>query len=143
MVASVIAALAAAAGHGLVFRSLSALLNLFILFWLFTFLINFSLPRHVTAREIRVGAACAAVGLVVLQSVGSILLAQELKSLDALYSYFALTLALLFWIYLQAQILCYSVEIAVVSSRRLWPRSLDGTSPTDADKQLSAPSPGR
>jgi YihY family inner membrane protein len=124
LLAAISAAAASSAGHGLAFRSLSIAVNLFILFWLFTFLLNFSLPRHVTVKEVRVGAAAAAIGLVVLQSLGSYLLAHELKSLDALYSYFAVALALMFWIYLQAQTLCYAVEIAVVSSRKLWPRSL-------------------
>jgi YihY family inner membrane protein len=125
VLASVSAALAGAAGHGLVFRGLAVIVNLFVLFWLFTFLINFSLPKHVTIRETRTGAAAAAIGLVLLQSVGTYLLARELKGLDALYSYFAIALGLLFWIYLQAQMLYYAVEIAVVSSRSLWPRSFD------------------
>jgi YihY family inner membrane protein len=124
LLASIAAAAASSAGHGLAFRGLSIAVNVFILFWLFTFLLNFSLPRHVTIKEIGVGAATAAIGLVLLQSLGSYLLAHELKSLDALYSYFAVALALMFWIYLQAQVLYYSVEIAVVSSRKLWPRSL-------------------
>jgi YihY family inner membrane protein len=123
LAASFSAALAAAAGHGWAFRSLSVAVNLFILFWLFNFLLNISLPRHIGFKETRVGAATAAVGLVILQSLGTYVLARELKNLDALYSYFALALGLLFWIYLQAQMLYYAAEIAVVSSRKLWPRS--------------------
>jgi YihY family inner membrane protein len=122
VVASITAGLAAAAGHGWEFRSLAALVNLFILFWLFVFLLNASLPRHVTLKEIRVGAICAAVGLVILQLLGGIILRHELKSLDALYSTFAIPLGLLFWIYLQAQTLYYSAVIAVVSSKKQWPR---------------------
>jgi YihY family inner membrane protein len=124
MLASISAGLAAAAGHGWAFRSLSTAVNMFILFWLFTFLLNVSLPRHVTVKEVRVGAAWAAIGLVIMQLLGGYILARELKSLDALYSYFAIALGLLFWIYLQAQVLYYAVEIAVVSSKKLWPRSL-------------------
>lgn len=138
MAASVLAGLAAAAGHDLGFRVLSVLLNVFILFWLFDFLINFSLPGHISFKQIWVGAASAAIGLVVLQSLGGYLIARELKNLDALYSYFALALGLLFWIYLQAQILYYAMEIATVSSHRLWPRSMDGSSPTAVDKRLAA-----
>jgi YihY family inner membrane protein len=122
LLASVSATMAAAAGHGWGFRGLSIGINLIILFWLFTFLLNISLPKHVTLKELRVGAAVAAVGLVILQALGGYLLARELKSLDALYSYFAIALGLLFWIYLQAQMLYYAAEIAVVSSKKLWPR---------------------
>lgn len=137
MLASLSAAFTAAAGHGLAFRSLAVAVNLFVLFWLLTILINFSLPRHVTLKEIRVGAITGAIGLVILQSLGSYLLARELKNLDALYSYFAVALGLLFWIYLQAQVLYYAVELAVVSSQRLWPRSLDAALPTPVDKKLA------
>jgi YihY family inner membrane protein len=138
LTASVIAGLAGAAGHGLAFRSLSVVVNLFILFWLFTFLLNFTLPRHVAIKEVRVGAATAAIGLVMLQGVGGYLLARELKSLDALYSYFALALGLLFWIYLQAQVIYFAVEIAAVNSRKLWPRSLSGSLPTAIDNKIDA-----
>lgn len=122
LLASVSATMAAAAGHGWGFRGLSIGINLIILFWLFTFLLNISLPKHVTLKEIRVGAAVAAIGLVILQAFGGYVLSRELKSLDALYSYFAIALGLLFWIYLQAQMLYYAAEIAVVSSKKLWPR---------------------
>jgi YihY family inner membrane protein len=136
LLASITAGLAAAAGHGFLFRGLSIVINLAILFWLFTFLINFSLPRHVTLAETRVGAACAAIGLVILQLLGGYILAHELKSLDALYSYFAISLGLLFWIYLQSKMLFYAVEIAIVNSQRLWPRSLESSQPTAVDKQM-------
>ncbi len=125
ILASVIASFAAAAGQGWGFRLVSLALNLLILFALFIFLIKASLPKHITLRETWLGAACAAVGLVILQSLGGYILTRELRSLDALYSYFALTLGLLFWIYLQAQVIYYANEIAVVSSKKLWPRSFN------------------
>jgi len=134
--ASIISGLALVAGQGLEFRILSIALNLVILFWLFQFLLNFSLPRHVRARETSAGAATMAFGLVILQLLGNYILKHELKSLDALYSYFALALGLLFWLYLQAQILFYAVEIAVVSNLRLYPRSLNRVH-TPADDRLA------
>ncbi len=136
ILASVLSGIAAGAGHGSLFRGASVVVNVFILYWLFRFLLKFSLPRHVTARETHSAAVTAAIGLVLLQTLGTYLLARELKSLDALYSYFALSLGLLFWIYLQAQILYYAVEIAVVSSKRLYPRSLSPEYPTPADSRL-------
>jgi len=135
LVASVSAGIAGGAGHGLEFRLLSLLVNVFVLFWLFVFLLNVSLPRHVTIKEVRLGAVVAAIGLVILQSLGSYLLARELKSLDALYSNFAIPLGLLFWIYLQAQVIYYAVEVATVHVNGLWPRSLSGKDLTDADKR--------
>ena len=134
--ASVISGIAAGAGHGLMFRALSIFMNLIILFSLFTFLINYSLPKHISFKETRLGAAVCAVGLVMLQLLGGYILTRHLKTLDALYSYFAITLGLLFWIYLQAQLLMYAIEISIVSSHRLWPRSLQNDHPTDVDKKL-------
>lgn len=126
-----------ASGHGALLRAVAVFINLFMLFWLFEFLLNFSLPRHVTVKQIRAGAATAAVGLVLLQTIGTFILRHELKSLDALYSTFAIGLGLLFWIYLQAQLLYYAVEIAVVSNYKLYPRSLSGPNKTAADTRLS------
>ncbi len=139
--ASILATLTAGAAHSLAFRALSVLMNAFILFWVFNFLLDFSLPRHLPLKETRVGAAVAAVGWVVLQSLGGIILAHQLKNLDVLYSYFAITLGLMFWLYLQAQILYYAMEIAYVHSHKLWPRSIDGSLPTEIDKQLQAREP--
>jgi YihY family inner membrane protein len=138
LTASVSAAAASAAGHGVAFRALSILINIFILFWLFSLLLNISLPRHVTIKEIRSGALTAAIGLVMLQALGGYLLTRELKSLDALYSNFAIPLGLLFWIYLQAQVLFYSIEIASVKTHSLWPRSLTGDHLTEADERAYA-----
>jgi YihY family inner membrane protein len=123
--ASICTGLAATAGHGLLFRLLSVAINLFILFWLFAFLLTACLPRHVALKDIRSGALSMAVGLIVLQALGGYLLKVELSHLDALYSYFALALGLLFWIYLQAQLLYYAVTLAAVRSQHLWPRSFN------------------
>lgn len=137
VVASASVALAGATGHGWVFRMLSVAINLVIWSGLFILLLNVSLPRHVPFKETRAAAMTAAVGLVILQVLGGYLLKRELRHLDALYSYFALALGLLFWIYLQVQVLFYSLEIAAVRSHKLWPRSLVGNNLTDADRRLA------
>lgn len=121
IVASVIATLASSAGKGWGIRAISIGINFFILFWLFRLLLDLSLPRHVPLKETRIGAAAAAIGLVIVQILGGYIIAHELKHLSALYSYFAVTLSLLFWLYLQAQVLYFAIETALVSSRRLWP----------------------
>ena len=138
MLASLISGFAAAAGRGFAFTALSLAINVFILFWLFLFLLQVCLPQHVTIKETRAAAASAAIGLVILQVAGGYFLTRQLKSLDALYSYFAIALGLLFWIYLQAQIMYYSIEIAFVKSARLWPRGIVGDKPTAADKVVQA-----
>jgi len=122
--ASIFTGLAAAAGHGWLFRVLSVGVNLFMLFWLFTFLLVVCLPSHISIKDTRSGALSAAAGLVLLQGLGGYLLKTELQRLDALYSYFAIALGLLFWIYLQARVLYYAVTLAAVHTQHLWPRSI-------------------
>jgi YihY family inner membrane protein len=124
IIASASTGLAASAGHSPLFKVLAIAINLFILFWLFTFLLNISLPRHVPVRDTVSGALAAAIGLVILQTLGGYLLKTELKRLDALYSYFAVALGLLFWIYLQAQLMHYAITISAVRAQHLWPRSI-------------------
>ncbi len=138
LTASVIASIGTAEGHSLEIRLLSIVINLSILFGLFMFLMKACLPHHVTAKQIRKGAATATIGLIVMQALGGYVLTRELRNLDALYSYFAISLGLLFWIYLQAQVLYYSVTIAAVDAQKLWPRSLTGKNETTADKRAKS-----
>jgi YihY family inner membrane protein len=135
ILASVMAGLAVHAGNGFGFRVLSILLNLAILFAVFVLLLKLSLPNKVRVKQVGSGAATAAIGLVILQALGNYLLARQLKDLDALYSNFAIPLGLLFWIYLQAQVMYYAVEIAAVRSQKLWPRSLTGKPLTASDRR--------
>lgn len=140
LLASILAGLATAAGRGPAFIALSVTINLIILFWLFVCLIKLSVPGHIQVKEAWAGAAVAAAGLLILQALGGYILAHELRSLSALYSYFAIALGLLFWIYLQAQLIMYAAEISVVHARKFWPRSLDTNTPTAVDKKLMPPS---
>lgn len=134
---AIIVGTAASAGYGWDFKLLSIIINFGLLFCLFSFLIKICLPKTVSYRQIRLGAVTASVGLIILQAIGGYLLSRELKNLDALYSYFALSLGLLFWIYLQAQIIFYAVEIAAVSDKKNWPRSLSGNNLTESDKRAA------
>ena len=122
--ASVLSGFAASYGHSFATRLLSVCINLLILFGMFIVLINFCLPKEVKLKDIWTGALFAAVGLLFLQVAGGFILTSHLKTLDALYSYFAITLGLLFWIYLQAQLIIYSIEISIVHSKKLWPREM-------------------
>lgn len=134
--ASIFAGIASSAGHGIVFKILPVAINVFLLYWVFRFLLNFSLNKKITASDTRLGALIAAIGLVFLQFFGVYLLSRELKNLDALYSYFAIALGLMFWLYLQAQMIYLAAQIAVVHSGKLWPRSLDNNNPTQVDNRI-------
>jgi uncharacterized BrkB/YihY/UPF0761 family membrane protein len=135
VLASTCSGLATSTGHGLLFHGFWLLVNIVVLFSLFCGLINLSLPQHIKLKDIRSSALTAAIGLTLLQVFGALLMKRELKSLDAVYSTFATALGLLFWLYLQSQVLFYSVEIAAVHTQGLWPRSLSGNPLTKADKK--------
>lgn len=113
-------------GHGLGFAVAGILLSMAMLFGLFTLLIKISLPMHTNIKLIWPGAAFIAVGIVILQSTGGYILTHELKNLDNLYGTFALVLGLIFWIFLQAQVVLYALEIDSVRARKMWPRKLIG-----------------
>lgn len=79
------------------------------------------------------GAFVASIGILLLQAVGSYIITRQLTTFTGLYAQFAIVLVIMFWMYLQAQILLYSIELITVRSLRLWPRSLDNSPPTLAD----------
>ncbi len=92
-----------------------------------------------TARPFRVaelipGVALAAVGLIALQSVGTLYVNRTVANATDTYGTFALVIGLLSWFWLGAHILLFAAEINVVARRRLWPRSLAGEL-THADRE--------
>lgn len=114
----------AAYGHGNLPRILSYFADGLILYVLFNLLYKMVLARKADEYEIHLASLITALGLVAMQILGGYILAKVLKNLDALYSYFAVSLGLLFWIYLQAQVVYYSMEVALVKHRKLWPIKL-------------------
>jgi len=90
------------------------------LFWLG---FRIATAREVPTRDLRLSAILSAIAWQVLQVVGGYFVAHQVKSNSA-YGAFALVLGLLAWLYLQAQLTLYLVELNVVRSRTLYPRSL-------------------
>ncbi len=127
-----------AADYALVFgnndlsRFLSIIVTLIVLFLVIILVIKMSLSLSMPFRQIWVGAAIAAVCLEILQLLGSYIVGRELKNLDSLYGTFAIVLGLLYWLYLQAQVLFYVFEFDSVRVFRLSPRSMRPPM-TDAD----------
>jgi membrane protein len=80
--------------------------------------------RPLTLRQVLPGAVAAAVGWQVLQGIGVFVVAEDPPNEDPLYGPFALVLALLAWIYIEALIVVVAAEVNAVLVDRLWPRSL-------------------
>jgi len=132
--AAVLSSYATAGGHSVGWKLLMSIASLTLLFWTFCFLFRYATSSTHKLHDNFPGAMIAAVGLQILQSVGGYLITHELKNLNGLNAQFAVVLALLFWLYLQAQVFLYAAEINTVRTLRLWPRGMTGKQLTAADK---------
>jgi uncharacterized BrkB/YihY/UPF0761 family membrane protein len=102
---------------------------------MYVFLVGPSRRRR--RRDLRLGAVATVAGLLILQTGGGYIITHELRNMSGAYGQFALVLTLMFWLYLLAQVFMYSVEINVVHTHQLWPRSLTDRSPTVADEKAA------
>lgn len=87
--------------------------------------------------EIRIllpGAIGGGLSLALLQFFGTWYMTKVLADADALYGTFAVAIALLIWIGLQARIILMANTINLVVAKHLWPRSLSGRNLTEADQ---------
>jgi membrane protein len=138
IVTTVLSGLAAGTGHvlnvagqSILAIAVSLLLN-FGFFWL-----GFRLgtANEITWRQLWLGAAISAVIWQILQTIGARFVAHQIAHASPLYGTFAIVLGLIAWLYLQAQLTLYAVEINVVRAYRLWPRSLAPPPYTEQDRQ--------
>jgi membrane protein len=125
--------IASGAGHlgGVGGKTAAIVISLLLNFGLFWLAFRLATSKEVRAHDLRLGAILAAVGWQILQLAFSSGLV-HLHTRSA-YGTFATVLAILAWFYLQAQLTLYVVELDVVRSRRLWPRSLVPPPLTRAD----------
>lgn len=135
LAAPVIAGYAVSFSHALPFRLLGLLLSASILFCVFLFLFHFALAVKRPLRDAWVGALFAAIGLLLLQSLGGYILTHQTRNWGDLYGTFAIVLGLLYWIYLQTQVVLYALEIDTVRGLQLWPRAIQGTNLTTGDRK--------
>jgi YihY family inner membrane protein len=112
----------------------SLLLNLLLITVVFQVLTG----RWVAWRRLLPGAASAAVGWSVLQTLGVYVLDRQLQQANLIYGVFAVVIVLLSWLYLSARVLLYAAEINVVLAKRLWPRSLVQPPLTEPDRRVLA-----
>jgi membrane protein len=89
-------------------------------------------------RALVPGGVVGGVALWALQLVGATYVARVIVGASDVYGTFATMFGLLVWIALLARVTLLANEINVVHAKRLWPRSLSGTSPTEADRRALA-----
>jgi membrane protein len=83
-----------------------------------------STARHLTMRQVALGAVAAAVGWQVLKSFGGVYIGHVVKSASAINAVFALVLGMLAFLYIAATLVVLCAEINVVRVERLYPRAL-------------------
>jgi hypothetical protein len=79
----------------------------------------------------------AAIGWLILQTVGGIYVNHVVRNAGQTYGTFATVIGLMAWLYLGARIVVFSAEINVVLTRKLWPRSIMDP-PVEADRRARA-----
>jgi membrane protein len=84
------------------------------------------------------GSVVGGIALWVLQLVGATYVARVIVGASDVYGTFATMFGLLVWIALLARVTLLASEINVVRTKRLWPRSLPGMPPTEADRRALA-----
>lgn len=136
--AAFLAGFAASLDKTTLFRVVASLVSIAVLFAVFWVVFRIGLSSYAKAGNIALflSAISAAIGIQVLQIIGGYLITHQLSKLTHLYGAFAATLGLFFWIYLQARVIMYAIEIGVVYQKKLWPRSLVKEHPTAADKEV-------
>jgi uncharacterized BrkB/YihY/UPF0761 family membrane protein len=109
------------------------------MFWLGFRLATFCKVRW---RDLFIGAVIAAVVWQLLLVFGGYVVSHQLHRASELYGTFGLVLGLIAWIYVQAEVTLYAVEVDVVHARRLWPRALLEDDDADSDPAaVSVPAP--
>lgn len=98
--------------------------NILITFGLFLVVFRLGTSARISIRQLIIGAAVACVGTLVVQRLGGIIMSQQLPKLEGSYGSFAVALGMLFWIYLQAQIIMYAIVVTVVRFEKDWPKKL-------------------
>ena len=127
VLAAVLSSYAAGLTDAFVYRLIPLTISFLILVGAFYLVLSLSInSTEPTRKDLLISATLAAIGVQILQLIGVYLVTHQLKSLSSLYGTFAVVLGLLFWIYLQVQVLLLAAFAGAVHARKLWPRSLIG-----------------
>ena len=115
-----------AVGASLVPRAAGVVLGAALNVGIFLLAFRILTVRDVAVRRLVPGAVLAGVAWMVLQLLGGYLLDTQISKASQTYGAFAVVIGLLWWFYIQAQVVLAAAELNVVLANRLWPRSLTG-----------------
>ena len=103
----------------------------FLLLWVAPALL---LPHRARLGIIWPAALIGSLAITGVLTFGAVVLPRLVAKSGPVYGSFATIVGLFTLIFLVSQVLVFAGEIAIVRRRRLWPRSLDTTKPTRADR---------
>ncbi len=138
--ASFLSGFAASLNRSFAARILATIVSVAVVYGVFWVIFKIALApsAKISRKALLRTALTAAIGVQILQIAGGYLVLHQLGKLKHLYGTFAATLGLLFWIYLEARVVMYAAEVGSVFDKKLWPRSLNQTNLTDADRRTYA-----
>lgn len=103
---------------------LITLVNWVVTMALFLAVFRLGTSSRIKTNDLILGAIIAGTGLLIIQQLGANIMAHYLPRLQGTYGSFALTLGMLFWIYLQAQVIMYALVTTAVSAQKDWPKTM-------------------
>jgi uncharacterized BrkB/YihY/UPF0761 family membrane protein len=104
----------------------------FVLLWAATALL---LPHRARLSIVWPAALIGSLMITGVLTFGARVLPPLIARSGPVYGSFATIVAIFTLIYVTSQVLVFAGEVAIVRRRRLWPRSLDVTRPTEADRR--------
>jgi membrane protein len=122
------------------------LVSLALNFGVFWLSFRIATGLQVPWRNLRTGAAAAAVCWQLLQAAGGYVVSHQLHRASELYGTFGIVLGLLTWLFLQAEVTLLAAEADVVLARRLWPRRISPAPGGEQDRDaavLAGDGPGQ
>lgn len=109
---------------GVIGSILLTILNLGVTYGLFLAVFRLGTSNTIALHWLGLGAFIAGTGVLIIQHFGSYIMTRELPKLSSSSGSFAFALGTMFWIYLQAQIILYALEITAVRTQHDWPKKL-------------------
>lgn len=109
---------------GIVTTILITVLNVLVTFGLFLAVFRLGTSNSISLKKLIVGAVIASIGTIIVQHFGGYIMARQLPHLDSSYGSFALALGMIFWMYLQAQVILFAITITTVRTQCDWPKKL-------------------
>jgi YihY family inner membrane protein len=118
-------------------RLIGALLAVIVNVAVLTVAYRVLIRSNLAWRTLLPGGVLGGVMLWFLQLVGGEYVARVILDASDVYGTFAVMFGLLVWIALLARVTLLAGEVNVVLAKRLWPRTVTGARPTDADRRAA------